>query len=152
MKWSLMLVLPLMAAATVVWKVAAVDPPNYTVLLPNPEDCGSYYSCSNGVPILMPCPEGLHFNATLSVCDYPQNAECADPDLLYGYYLSCVDGGVETGVFDNSGKATISGVGIEGSIGAVYEVKWERWQCVEAKNNPTSTCKKSAQGVRVERL
>jgi hypothetical protein len=24
----------------------------------------------------MPCPEGQHFNATLSVCDWPQTAGC----------------------------------------------------------------------------
>jgi hypothetical protein len=66
-----------MAAATVVWKVAAVDPIDHTVLLPNPADCGSYFSCSNGVPIPMPCPDGLHFNAKLDVCDSPQNANCA---------------------------------------------------------------------------
>jgi hypothetical protein len=71
MKWFLLLVLPLMAAATVVWKVAAIDPIDHTVLLPCPWDCSKYYSCSDGVPILMPCPDGLVFNAKLDVCDWP---------------------------------------------------------------------------------
>ena len=63
----------------------AVDPLDHTVLLPNPADCSSFFSCSNGVPILMHCPDGLHFNDKLDVCDWPQNAGCED-----GKY-GCVD-------------------------------------------------------------
>ncbi len=54
----------------------AVDPLDHTVLLPNPEDCSSFFSCSNGVKILMKCPDGLHFNYILWVCDWPQSAGC----------------------------------------------------------------------------
>ena len=54
----------------------AVDPLDHTVLLPVPGDCSSFYSCSNGVAILMHCPDGLHFNAELDVCDWPQDAGC----------------------------------------------------------------------------
>ena len=54
----------------------AVDPLDHTVLLPNPADCSTFYSCSNGVPILMHCPGGLHFNAELDVCDWPRNVRC----------------------------------------------------------------------------
>ncbi len=51
-----------------------------TVMFPNPADCSSFFSCSNGVPILMHCPSGLHFNDSYDVCDWPQNAECqSDP-------------------------------------------------------------------------
>jgi hypothetical protein len=57
----------------------AVDPCDHTVLLPNPGDCGSFFMCSHGVPILQKCPQGLHFNIHLNVCDWPQNAGCA-PD------------------------------------------------------------------------
>ncbi len=56
----------------------AVDPLDHTVLLPDPFDCSMFYSCSNGVPILMFCPDGLHFNAELDVCDWPQEAGCDD--------------------------------------------------------------------------
>jgi hypothetical protein len=47
----------------------AVDPLNYTVILPNPEDCSSFIMCSNGVPILQKCLDGLYFNPKLDVCD-----------------------------------------------------------------------------------
>ncbi len=50
--------------------------PGYTVLLPNPEDCRSFFSCSNGVPILMHCPDGLYFDSKLGVCDWPANVLC----------------------------------------------------------------------------
>ena len=46
------------------------------VLLPVPGDCSSFYSCSNGVPILMRCPDGLHFNRMLGTCDVPEDAGC----------------------------------------------------------------------------
>lgn len=52
------------------------DPNDWAVHLPNPDDCGSYYVCDWGFPILMPCPEGLHFNPQLQVCDSPENANC----------------------------------------------------------------------------
>lgn len=56
----------------------SVDPPNRTVLLPNPDDCSSFFMCSNGVPILQKCPEGLFFNPYLNVCDFPQNVNTDD--------------------------------------------------------------------------
>ncbi len=55
-----------------------VDPLDHTVLLPVPGDCSSFYWCSNGVPILMHCPDGLYFNAEWDVCDWPQNVRCID--------------------------------------------------------------------------
>ncbi len=54
----------------------AVDPLDHNVLLPNPADCSSFYSCNNGVAILMHCPDGLYFNDELEVCDWPQNVNC----------------------------------------------------------------------------
>ncbi|XP_055856475.1 uncharacterized protein LOC129919568 [Episyrphus balteatus] len=54
----------------------AVDPPEQAVLLPNPADCTRFNECSNGILIEKMCPAGLHFNAKLGVCDYPQEAGC----------------------------------------------------------------------------
>jgi len=44
----------------------------------NPEDCGSFYQCSNGYRTSQNCAEGTVFNPALSVCDWPQNVpECS---------------------------------------------------------------------------
>ena len=67
----------------------AVDSLDHTVLLPNPADCSSFYSCSNGVPILMHCPDGLQFNDKLDVCDWPQNAGCEDGKYGCVYSALC---------------------------------------------------------------
>ena len=47
------------------------DDSGFTVLLPNPENCSTFFSCSNGVPILMYCPAGLVFNDELDTCEFP---------------------------------------------------------------------------------
>ncbi|XP_017761872.1 PREDICTED: peritrophin-1-like [Eufriesea mexicana] len=47
------------------------------VLLPNPHNCSTYYSCNGGIPFLMQCNEGLLYNEDLRVCDYPENVKCA---------------------------------------------------------------------------
>ena len=57
------------------------DPLDYTVLLPHPTDCSKFFSCSNGNPIELDCPAGLHFNDELKVCDWPQNANCVPGNL-----------------------------------------------------------------------
>lgn len=51
------------------------------VLLPNPENCTTYYSCDNGIAYLMPCSEGLHFNPVERVCDWPHQAGCEADDF-----------------------------------------------------------------------
>ncbi len=53
-----------------------VDRIGHTVLLPNANSCRCYFSCSNGVPISMECPEGLHFSDELDVCMFPKDANC----------------------------------------------------------------------------
>ena len=50
----------------------------YTVLLPNPENCSTFFVCSNGIPILMRCPDGLVFNDELDVCEFPSSANPCD--------------------------------------------------------------------------
>ena len=52
----------------------------YTVLVPVPGDCSSFYACSNGVPVLQHCPDGLHFNDELDTCEVPRDAGCEDSD------------------------------------------------------------------------
>lgn len=45
-------------------------------LLPDPDNCSKYIHCNEGNPIVRPCPAGLLFNPTLTVCDWPQNVQC----------------------------------------------------------------------------
>ncbi|GLV44874.1 uncharacterized protein CBL_14554 [Carabus blaptoides fortunei] len=51
--------------------------PHYIdVLLPNPEDCGSYIQCVHQKPMVRPCPSGLHWSISTNRCDWPQIAKC----------------------------------------------------------------------------
>ncbi|EDS31575.1 conserved hypothetical protein [Culex quinquefasciatus] len=47
-------------------------------LLPVPWNCSQYVACDRGIQMFRPCPLGLHFNAVLMVCDYPDHANCVE--------------------------------------------------------------------------
>ncbi|GBN28908.1 hypothetical protein AVEN_190061-1, partial [Araneus ventricosus] len=47
---------------------------------PNPEDCHTFYECSEGEAKLAECTDGEHFNAVEQICQDPCEAMC-DPDL-----------------------------------------------------------------------
>ena len=51
--------------------------PNGTYNIPNPNNCYSFYTCEWGVGYLRYCPDGLHYNSQLDVCDWPQSAGCS---------------------------------------------------------------------------
>ena len=59
------------------------DDSGFTVLLPNPENCSTFFSCSNGVPILMNCPDGLVFYQRLGTCSVPSGEGCEDNGFVY---------------------------------------------------------------------
>lgn len=63
---------------TAVYAASVECPPNNDeyVSLPNPDDCGSFYKCDDGVPFYYDCPAGLHFSPELQVCDWPESAKC----------------------------------------------------------------------------
>jgi hypothetical protein len=46
------------------------------VYLPHPTNCGAFYQCNWGNPVLLNCPYGLVFNNISNVCDYPHNVDC----------------------------------------------------------------------------
>ncbi|XP_049807612.1 chondroitin proteoglycan-2-like [Schistocerca nitens] len=54
-----------------------VDPVDHTDHLPDSKNCSLFYKCDHAAPVLFVCPDGLHFNPTLEVCDWPENAGCA---------------------------------------------------------------------------
>ena len=41
------------------------------VFLPSDTNCGEYFVCVHGVPVLMECPEGLYWDQSLNVCNWP---------------------------------------------------------------------------------
>lgn len=43
---------------------------------PNPEDCGSFYQCLKGRPVLSDCINGEHFSPTELQCLDPCEAQC----------------------------------------------------------------------------
>ena len=53
------------------WSVKISNPQPDDTFVGNPADAGSFYQFSNGVAVLQPCPEGMVFNPSLVVCDYP---------------------------------------------------------------------------------
>ncbi len=91
-----------------------------TFLLPNPANCSTFYSCSDGVPILMHCPDGLHFNAELDVCDWPENAGCMDDY----YEMICIKKGAE-----QIGKARRTGVPCTYPGCSTYG----EWECISGE-------------------
>lgn len=55
---------------------------NHGELLPHSIDCQLYYQCSHATFYEIRCPEGLYFNPSISVCDWPSNVYCeADQSL-----------------------------------------------------------------------
>lgn len=48
-----------------------VDCSQNQVNVANPHNCGQYYQCSHGEPILRSCPIGLYFNPLTLNCDWP---------------------------------------------------------------------------------
>merc|ERR1719213_1623518 len=60
------------------------------LFLPDPDDCDSYYMCdAAGAAVAMDCLEGLYFDITLSLCNWPENVDCIDdsPETL-----ECMEG------------------------------------------------------------
>lgn len=52
------------------------DPKDKTIHLLYKGDCAKFCACSNGTPILMNCPAGLHFDIVKGVCNWPWLAKC----------------------------------------------------------------------------
>ncbi|KAJ8953985.1 hypothetical protein NQ314_007178 [Rhamnusium bicolor] len=43
---------------------------------PHETDCGKFYECNFGRPILFVCPEGLYFDPILNTCNW--NVDCGN--------------------------------------------------------------------------
>ncbi|KAL7732982.1 hypothetical protein ACLKA6_002792 [Drosophila palustris] len=44
--------------------------------LPHPGDCGKYYICIAGMPVLTSCPKGLFWDQKSGYCDQAKNVKC----------------------------------------------------------------------------
>nr|XP_026694521.1 chitin-binding domain protein cbd-1-like isoform X3 [Ciona intestinalis] len=55
--------------------VDANNQPTSTGPFENPNDCNSFYQCSNGYLHIKICPDNTYFNPAISVCDH-DNGEC----------------------------------------------------------------------------
>ncbi|XP_076315203.1 uncharacterized protein LOC143227818 isoform X3 [Tachypleus tridentatus] len=45
-------------------------------LFPHPKDCGKFIQCSHWIPHVRNCPDKLHFNPSIKVCDWPNKDGC----------------------------------------------------------------------------
>ncbi|PSN32385.1 hypothetical protein C0J52_24587, partial [Blattella germanica] len=50
--------------------------PALSVFFPHENDSRWFYHCSNGVAYCKVCPFGLHWNANLDTCDWPEHVRC----------------------------------------------------------------------------
>ena len=62
-------------SAALAQRVCPPDNDGLVVHFPH-DDCTKFYKCDWGELVEQDCPPGLHFNAVLSVCDWPENANC----------------------------------------------------------------------------
>merc|ERR1739838_1105363 len=54
-----------------------VGPGDWANFFPNEDDCGRFYMCDAGLnPVLMNCPDGLYWDSSLNVCNWPANVDC----------------------------------------------------------------------------
>ncbi|MCE2196872.1 hypothetical protein GQ599_10090, partial [Streptococcus thermophilus] len=48
-------------------------------VFPNPSNCSNFCECvDEGVALQMPCPGGLLFDATLYICNFPDQVDCGN--------------------------------------------------------------------------
>lgn len=76
MKW-IILGVSLLSTAFAVDPLCTDNNQGLVVHHPHESDCTKFYKCDWGVRVLQSCPPGLHFNPTLSVCDWPSEAGCS---------------------------------------------------------------------------
>ncbi|MDR0334254.1 MAG: carbohydrate-binding module family 14 protein [Dysgonamonadaceae bacterium] len=78
---GILVAIPLYANRDVVvgTRFAPICPPDNgeLVLLPNPDDCSTFFECDNGVPVFMECPDGLYYCAEKMICDWMWDTDCS---------------------------------------------------------------------------
>ena len=49
----------------------------------NPQNCSSYYRCTNGIAVIEHCPANLYFNVKTNSCDWYFNVNCCEHKREY---------------------------------------------------------------------
>ena len=81
MRWMIFLSLVFSAHCTSLARdagdvVCSESEDGMSVFVPHPTDCGLYYQCVGNNPVLMSCPDGLFFDPSLNVCNWPEFVDC----------------------------------------------------------------------------
>lgn len=78
----------------VVGQAAMECPAEEEAMFPHEADCSMFYKCNWGTPVLMQCPDGLHFNPQINVCDWSGNgctSGCSDGCFTFATYWNCTN-------------------------------------------------------------
>jgi hypothetical protein len=73
------------------------DKNDTVTLIPNPNDCSSYYLCDNGVVVPMDCPPGLWFCSEKQSCNWPEDEQCTYDCVKPTVEIVCPPPGVNRG-------------------------------------------------------
>ena len=93
----------------------------FAVYVPHPYDCSLFFECVGLKPVLFSCPDGLYFDPTLNVCNWPSMVDCqAKPETTStGAVETTSSGAVET---TSSGEVeTLSTGAVETTSGGAVE-------------------------------
>jgi len=71
-------------------------PPNSNgeiVLIPNPEDCSTYFECIDGQPVLRDCPDNYYYCEEKQHCTWEWDTDCAFDCGFTGDSMICTSSG-----------------------------------------------------------
>ena len=52
-------------------------PPNHNItIIPNPNNCSSFFECDNGIAVEVGCPDGLYFCSEKGLCTWNWDPDC----------------------------------------------------------------------------
>ena len=55
----------------------------FPAFVPSPDSCEQYYICVHGEPSLQNCPEGLWFDPSVNVCNWPDQVGNRCPGVYF---------------------------------------------------------------------
>lgn len=113
----------------------------------HPYECGLFLTCSNENTFVMKCPSGLHFNAKLNMCDYPEIVQC---QVLVGQVTFAAKGN-KPGVLklDNTLNGEITQIRLDfvsGFVKCSTNSEPSKWGC---NNSPSSNFPTERIGVQI---